>query len=157
VSNLPPLPPQPGPGAWPMPPAPHRPSRRLAIASFAIAVIAVGVAIGSWFRPVPDNKPPAASPPPTAFTEQQTTDAKEKVCQTYEKVHQAVLTNTGRSGGSDAIALLGVAANARLALYDGGEYLLKTLAQQPATPPELATAIQQLVDSYQLLAINYMA
>jgi hypothetical protein len=79
------------------------------------------------------------------------------VCATYEKVHQAVLTNTGRSGGTDPIALLGVAANARLALYDGGQYLLKALAERPATPPELATAVRQLVDSYQQLAVNYMA
>ncbi len=156
VSNLPPPPPSPSP-SWPTSPsAPKRPSHALAIASFAIAIVALGFAIGSWFRPMPDNKlPPAPSPP--AFTEQQTTEAKAKVCATYEKVHQAVLNNTGRSGGTDPIALLGVAANARLALYDGGEYLLKVLAEQPATPPELSTAVRQLVDSYQQLAINYMA
>lgn len=155
MSNLPPPPPSPAPPPWPAPSI-VRPSRSLAIASIAIALVALGVAIGSWFRPMPDNKtPPAPSSP--AFTEQQTAEAKAKVCATYDKVHQAVLNNTGRSGGTDPIALLGVAANARLALYDGGEYLLKTLAEQPATPPELATAVRQLVNSYQQLAVDYMA
>jgi hypothetical protein len=135
---------------------PERPSRSPVIASLAIALLALGVAIGSWFRPMPDNKPPPAPPPPS-FTDQQIADAKAKVCATYEKVHQAVLVNTGRSGGSDPIALLGVAANARIALYDGGQYLMKALAEQPATPPDLATAVRQLVDSYQQLAINYLA
>jgi hypothetical protein len=135
---------------------PGRPSRSLVIASLAIALLALGVAIGSWSRPMPDNKPSPTPSPPT-FTDQQIADAKAKVCATYEKVHQAVLLNTGRSGGSDPIALLGVAANARLALYDGGQYLMKTLAEQPATPPDLATAVRQLVNSYQQLAINYMA
>jgi hypothetical protein len=155
VSTLPPPPPSPASSPWPAPSI-VRPSRSLAIASIAIALVALGVAIGSWFRPMPDNKPPPAPSSP-AFTEQQTAEAKAKVCATYDKVHQAVLNNTGRSGGTDPIALLGVAANARLALYDGGEYLLKILAEQPATPPELATAVRQLVNSYQQLAVNYMA
>jgi hypothetical protein len=34
---------------------------------------------------------------------------------------------------------------------------MKTLAEQPAAPPDLATAVRQLVDSYQQLAINYLA
>jgi hypothetical protein len=68
-----------------------------------------------------------------------------------------VLANTGRSGGTDPALLLGVAANARLALYDGGQYLIKTLAQQPATPPDLSAAVRALVDAYQELAVAYMA
>lgn len=157
VLNLP-FPPQPsGPPPWPPPPAvPRRSPQLLVIASLAIALIALGVAIGSWLRPTSDSKPsPAPSPP--SFTDKQVVDAKTKVCATYDKVHQGVLANTGRSGGSDPLALLGVAANARIALYDGGQYLIKTLAEQPATPSDLATAVRQLVDSYQLLAVNYMA
>jgi hypothetical protein len=128
----------------------------LAMASFAIALVALGVAISSWFRPMPDNKPPLAPSPPV-FTEQQTAEAKAKVCATYEQVHQAVLVNTGRSGGSDQTAVLGLAANARIALYDGGDYLLRTLVDEPATPSDLAAAVRQLARSYQQLAIDYMA
>jgi hypothetical protein len=135
---------------------PGRPSRSLVIASLAIALLALGVAIGSWFRPVPDNKPSPAPSPPT-FTDQQIADAKAKVCATYEKVHQAVLVNTGRSGGSDQTSVLALAANARIALFDGGDSLLRSLAEEPATPSDLAAAVRQLANSYQHLAINYMA
>lgn len=65
--------------------------------------------------------------------------------------------NTGRSGGDDATAVLAVAANARSALYDGGDYLLKQLSEQPATSSVLADAIRGLVKAYQQLAIDYMA
>lgn len=105
---------------------------------------------------MPDNKQlPVPSPP--VFTEQQTSEAKTKMCASYKKVHQAVLVNTGRVGDTDPTAVLGLAANARLALYNGGDYLLKTLATQPATPPDLASAIRQLANSYQELALDYMA
>ena len=157
VSN-PQFQPQPtAPPPWPPPQmTPRRSPQLLVIASLAIALIALGVAIGSWFRPAPNDKPsPKASP--ATFTEKQVADAKAKVCTTYDKVHQAVLVNTGRSGSSDPTAVLGLAANARIALYDGGNSLTEALAEQPATPSDLATAIRQLVNSYQQLAINYMS
>lgn len=116
-------------------------------------LVTLGVAIAGWFRPAPANKVPAAP----RYTDQQMADAKAKVCSTYEQVRKAVVANTSRNGGDDPTATLAVAANARTALYDGGDYLSKTLAQEPATPPELAKAIQILVNSYQQLAIDYMA
>ncbi|AKN16914.1 hypothetical protein MHAE_01200 [Mycobacterium haemophilum DSM 44634] len=124
---------------------------------FAVLTVALlatlSVAIFGWFQPLPNNKPP---PPPT-YTDQQVADAKTKVCATYDKVHHAVLANTGRSGGSDPTATLAVAANARIALYDGGEYLVKTLTQEPATPADLAAATRALASAYQELAIGYLA
>ena len=122
------------------------------------ALLAVGllvtlvVAIVGWFRPVPAKPPPAP-----VYSSQQVADAKTKVCAAYEKVHHAVLANTGRSGGNDPTATLAVAANARIALYDGGEYLVKTLAQEAATPADLAEATRALVTAYQELAVGYMA
>lgn len=123
---------------------------------FAVLVVALlitlGVAIVGWYRPVP-ARPPAA---PT-YTAQQVADAKSKVCSVYEQVRKAVVTNTSRNGGDDPTATLAVAANARTALYDGGDYLSKTLARETATPPDLANAVQNLVNSYQQLAIDYWA
>jgi hypothetical protein len=137
-------------------PAPRSGSARWpAFVGIAIALIALGVAISSWFRP-PENKPPSSTPAPT-FSAQQVADAKAKVCAAYDRIHHAVLANTGRNGGTDPASVLGLAANARIALYDGGQYLTKVLAQQPATPTELGTAVRALVDAYQELAVNYMA
>lgn len=116
-------------------------------------VVTFGVAIAGWFRPAPAYTAPEAP----RHTDQQVADAKAKVCSTYEQVRKAVVANTSRNGGNDPTTTLAVAANARTALYDGGDYLSKTLAQQPATPLELAKAVQTLINSYQQLAIDYMA
>lgn len=72
-------------------------------------------------------------------------------------MRKAVVANTSRNGGEDATATLAVAANARTALYNGGDYLSKALVQEPAAPPELTKAIHSLVDAYQKLALDYMA
>jgi hypothetical protein len=122
-------------------------------ASLAIALVALGVAIGAWLRPLAESK---AAEAPT-YTDQQVADAKAKVCAAYDKVHQAVLVNTGRTGGDDPTSILAMAANARVALFDGGEYLLNTLENEPATPPDLAKELQELVRAYQHLAIDYLA
>jgi hypothetical protein len=119
----------------------------------AIALVALGLAIGAWLRPPPGSK--TADAP--GYTEQQVSDAKAKVCASYDKVHRAVLVNTGRSGGDDPNAQLAVAANARMALFDGSEYLSAKLAEEPATPSDLARELQALVQAYQQLAIDYMA
>jgi hypothetical protein len=155
VSNLPSAPSTPPP--W-QPVTPTTAKRRLRWPLFALVIALVvigGVAIGAWFRPLPDNKSLPA--PPRAYTDQEVADAKTTVCAAYTKVHQAVLVNTGRSGGSDPTAQLAVAANARMALYDGGEYLLTKLTEEPATPPDLAKATRELVSAYHQLAIDYMA
>ena len=121
--------------------------------SLGIALLAIGVAIGAWFRPLPKNE----QPPAPTYSSQQVADAKAKVCAAYKRVNHAVLANTGRGGDNDPATLLGVAANARMALFDGGEYLLRILAHEPATAPDLATATRALADAYQELALDYMA
>lgn len=145
------------PPPWPAATPPKQARQWPIFVFFAVALLAtLGVAIAGWFRPEASNKPGSLPQAPT-YSDQQTVEAKAKVCAAYEKVHHAVLANTGRSGGSDPALLLGVAANARLALYDGGEYLTKTLTQEPATPAGLAGATRALASAYQELAIDYMA
>jgi hypothetical protein len=119
-----------------------------------VAIVLVGgVAIVGWFRPLPANKPPAV---PT-YTEQQAAEAKAKVCGAYQKVRNAVSVNTGRGAGDDPTSIFAVAANARIALYDGGDYLSKKLAEEPATPPDLTNAVRALVSAFQQMAIDYLA
>jgi hypothetical protein len=45
-------------------------------------------------------------------------------------------------GPEDVTGSLAVVANARISLYDGGQYLLVRL--DPATPPDLADAVKTL-------------
>lgn len=57
----------------------------------------------------------------------------------------------------DPIGALAVAANARLALYGGGGYLRDRVAMEPASPPDLAKAINAMANTLQELSIGYLA
>ncbi|GFG79741.1 hypothetical protein MPRG_30170 [Mycobacterium paragordonae] len=153
MSNVPP--PQPPPPAWATAasPAGSRPSRGLAIVSLVIAFVAIGIAVGAWFRPLPKNEPPRAP----IYSSQEVADAKAKVCAAYQRVNHAVLANTGRSGSNDSPTQLALAANARIALFDSGEYLLRVLGKAPATPADVAAATTALAEAYQELALDYLA
>ncbi|WP_197048144.1 hypothetical protein [Mycobacterium paragordonae] len=152
MSNVPsPQPPRP---AWSTAasPAGSRPSRGLAIVSLVIAFVAIGIAVGAWFRPLPKNEPPRAP----SYSSQEVADAKAKVCAAYAKVHSAITASSARDMGTDPIAKLAFALNGRQALLAGSEYLRTTLSHEPATPPGLATKVQTITDVYQELVINYL-
>jgi hypothetical protein len=125
------------------------------LVSLMISVVAIGLAITGWLRPLPTDR--VDGPPAPAYTEKQVTDAKTKVCAAYNEVHQAVLINTGRNLGDDPTSHLAVAANARISLFDGGQFLSAKLVEEPATPPELASAMRALISAYEQLAIDYLA
>ena len=75
----------------------------------------------------------------------QRADAKQKICSATGLVRKGVSLNTNLQppGGPEVVTgSLAVAANARIALYDGGQYLLARL--DPATPPELADAVKKV-------------
>ncbi len=122
------------------------------IIAIVIAVIAVAVAIGAWFRPTPKPEAPAAK----TYSDQEVADAKKAVCDAFDLVHEAVRINTGRDGGADPAATLAVAANARLSLYGGAGYLIDTLQKNPATPEELSGSVQKLADTFRYLTIQFM-
>jgi hypothetical protein len=136
----------------------RRPAQWPTFAALVIALIALGVGAVGWFRPVPHtNQPPARTAPP--FTDNQIADAKAQVCNAYSTVHTAVVVNTHRPNPipGDAIGALAAAANGRLALYAGGDYLLDRLAAEPATPADLADAIRSLANKSKELAIVFLA
>jgi hypothetical protein len=153
-----PLGPPTTPPPWPVPapPTPRRPTQwptRLLLVT-ALAVIG-GIAIGAWFRPLPDSKVPSAPPAPT-YTDLQVGEAKASVCAAYQKVHHMVLAASGRNFGDDPLAKHVVAEGGWLAFDVGRGYLLTELAEKPATPSDLAAAIRKLTDLYQILAVDYM-
>ncbi|WP_139333177.1 hypothetical protein [Mycobacterium sp. SP-6446] len=123
---------------------------------FALLVVALlmtlGIAIVGWFRPVP-AKP---APPPPTYTSQQVAEAKAKVCAAYAKVHSAVGVSMARDLGSDPTSQLAVATSARQALLAGSEYLITTLSEEPATAPDLATAIRKLASLFQQYTVDYL-
>lgn len=153
MSDLPPPPSAaPAPPPWaPLAPPKHR--RRWPIFTLLVItlIVAIGVAIIGWFRPLPDNKPP----PTPGFSSQQIADAKAKACSAFEKVRTGVSLQTNANGGGDPALAQAVAANARLSLVTGAYYLQARL--DPATPQPLATAIHSFSDLLLDLAENALA
>jgi len=122
---------------------------------FAITLVAVGAAIAAWLRPVPHNT--SATPPAPVYSEQQVADAKAKVCAAFDKLWRVLQVNSTRTGGDDPTAQLVVAVNERQIYVSDSAYLLTTLSDQPAAPPELAAAVNQLAKLYQVVTLNFLA
>ncbi|WP_133251023.1 hypothetical protein [Mycobacterium montefiorense] len=122
------------------------------ISSIAIALVALGVAIGSWLRPLPENKSTAPS-----YTTQQVADAKLKVCAPFTKANNAVRAATARDKGSDYATQLASAVNVRQALLAASQSLTSTLNQEPAAPADIVSNTHSLADAYQALTIALIA
>lgn len=114
-----------------------RPSRWPTFAALAIALIALAVGLVGWFRPVPHNSQP---PPKPTYTQQQIADAKAKVCAAFAKLDRAGGVNNALPRGSDPVV---AAVNSRQIFDVFSRYLLATLAEEPATPADLAAAVRE--------------
>jgi hypothetical protein len=82
---------------------------------------------------------------------------KAKVCAAFDKVQHAVMATSARSGGDDPTAILAVATSGRQALEVGSRYLLTKLAEEPATPTNLADIVRRVANLYQERTIDYLA
>jgi hypothetical protein len=143
------------PPRWPQTGAPRRPRRWPTIAWLVAITLVASVAVVGWLRPLHDHQPPPASAAPT-YTEQQVANAKANVCGAFGKVDRALEGAQSLGGSSDPTAILAVATSAREALDFGSRYLPATLAEEPATPSDLAAAVPKQADAYQKLVIGYM-
>jgi hypothetical protein len=106
-----------------------------------VAVLAVaGIALSVWALVRLASGGSDATP---TYSDTQRAEAKAQVCAVFDTVRRGVSRNTNMQapgGEADVAGTLAVAANARISLYDGGQYLLARLA--PATPTELADAVR---------------
>lgn len=124
---------------------PHRSSRRagpVPVVAIAIAVVALALAGWSLFLSLHDRSSQAR------YTDTQQAEAKVKACSAMDLVRRGISLNTNlqpAGGPSDVTGSQAVAANARVALYDGGQYLLARL--DPATSTDLADAIRKFADT----------
>lgn len=113
----------------------------------AVALLALGVAVFALLRTF-DKDPD--------YTDAQRAEAVSATCSAYDTVRRAVATNTNTEapgGAGDLAGALAAAANARVALLDGGQYLLARL--DPATPSDLAGEVRRFAD--QLMDIGAAA
>src|SRR5262245_2623042 len=117
------------------------------LAALAVAVLALGVAVLALFRTFDSE---------AEYTDTQRADATTAICSAFDTVRTGVATNTNVEppvGCDDIAGALAVAANARVALFDGGQYLLTRL--DPATPTDLAGEVRRFAN--QLMDIGAAA
>ena len=117
----------------------------------ALSIVAVVVAVGAigltaLLTRYPDTLRNLAAPGPS-YTDAQRAEAKVKTCNAFNTVRAGVSLNTNRAnpgGEADVVGSMVVAANSRVSLYDGGQYLDARI--DPATPPELADSMHAFAD-----------
>jgi hypothetical protein len=83
-----------------------------------------------------------------SYSDTQRAEAKVKACTAMDLVRRGVSLNTNlqpAGGPADVTGSMAVAANARVSLYDGGQYLLAKL--DPATPSDLADAVRTFANN----------
>ena len=107
----------------------------------AVALLALGLAIWALLRPT--SEAPAVTAATPTYTDAQQAAAKSKICAAHGLVRVGVNVNTNLQppgGPDDTVGALAAAANARVALGGGGQYLLANL--DPATPQPVADAVR---------------
>lgn len=114
-------------------------------AAVAVATLALaGVVLGAVALVRSADRGPAR----ISYSDQQRADAKARTCKAFDLVRKGVSRNTHLTvpgGPGDVAGTLAVAANARIALLDGGQYLQARI--DPATPDELADATRTFADT----------
>lgn len=121
--------------------------------ALAISLIALAVGAVGWFRPVLHNNQP---PPKPAYTDQQTAQAKANVCAAFEKLERAVNVVNAVPEGTTPNEQLATATSTRQIFDVFSRYLSAKLAEEPATPPNLATAVRKEASSLQEGVIGYL-
>ena len=120
-------------------------SRWAALAALLISVVAIVVSI--WALVNESSRASAGILLPG--------DPKTRVCAAFDTVSKAVPLQTNIEMGPDPVARSAVSANARLALFGGGQYLVNQL--DPATPKELADPVRSFANELRDIGMNALA
>lgn len=127
-------------------------SRRLVvltIISLVVAVIALGVAGWTLYQ---------SEYAKADYNSDQIADAKARACDAVDVVRRGVSLNTNlvpAGGPGDVTGAQAVAANARVSLFDGGQYLMARL--DPATPQSVAEKVREFADNLVDIGANATA
>ena len=105
-------------------------------AALAVALLSLGVSAAALVRSLDGG---------ADYTDEQRAEATARICTAFATVRTGVATNTNVTSPDDVSGALAAAANARLALSDGGQYLLARL--DPAAPADLAAEVTRFADA----------
>ncbi len=145
----------PGPAPWPqqgLRPA-RGPSRLPIFLTLGVALVALGLAIGGWFRPTTTT---AAGPTTPQYSEQEVADAKKNLCDAYDTIYRS-LEQAGTTTSEDPNQKYMIALNTRLAFNTSADFLLGELSRYPATPADLQSAVRKAALSYQNMVLKQIA
>ena len=112
-----------------------------ALTYIALIVAGAALALAGWTLYRSEYAKPS-------YSDTQRAEAKVKACTAMDLVRRGVSLNTNlqpAGGPEDVTGSMAVAANSRVALYDGGQYLLATL--DPASPSDLAEAVRKFANN----------
>ncbi len=115
----------------------------MVVVTLVLAIAALGLSSWTLFRLSQADELSGKT-----YTESQRTEAKTTICSAADLVRRGVSLNTNlqpAGGPEDVTGALAVAANSRVALYDGGQYLIARL--DPATPQDLADAVRNFANA----------
>jgi hypothetical protein len=121
----------------------------LSIIGLILAIAALALAGWTYYR---------AEYSKTSYDPVQIADAKTQVCTAVDVVRRGVTLNTNLApagGPQDVTGSQAVAANARVSLYDGGQYLMERL--DPATPEHLAEVVRNFANNLMDIGANATA
>ena len=127
-------------------------SRRLSLLTIISLVVAVAaLALAGWTLYRSEYSK-------TEYDPVQIADAKVEACTAVDVVRRGVSLNTNLApagGPGDVTGAQAVAANARVSLYDGGQYLLARL--DPAAPEHLAETVRDFANKLMDIGANATA
>lgn len=123
----------------------RNPSHWVAPVALVVALAAVALAVWALMK----------APSETASGPKQAGDPKERACTAFQTVTGAVRLQTHADLGPEPVAVEAVAANARLALFGGGQYLLSRIG--PDTPADLADAVRSFANNLEDIGMNALA
>ncbi|MGV0992175.1 MAG: hypothetical protein ACOYB7_07955 [Mycobacterium sp.] len=136
--NYPMMPQQPvqgrGPAGW--------------IAPLALVVSLLAAGLSGWALLKPAPQPASVGNPAVA-------DAKGQACSAFFLVSNGVALQSRLNAGPDPVAQQAIAANARLAMSGGADYIRTKLASN--TPAEIAEPLASFADQLQTIAQYYLA
>ena len=123
----------------------------MSLLALIIALVAVSLAAWALIKGPTSSDSAQSAGSASFFTGTTTDDPKGDICEAFNLVRTGVQSNTNlepAGGPQDITGSMAVAANARLSLAEGGQYLLARL--QPDTPQDLTDAVRtfanQLMD-----------
>lgn len=146
---------EPMPEAIPYPAQPTQPAQPaqgrgvagwMAPLALVLSLLAVGTSVWALLKPAPE--PPSVGNPAVA-------DPKAQACAAFFLVSNGVALQSRLNAGPDPVAAQAIAANARLAMSGGADYIRAKLASN--TPAELAAPLTDFADQLQTIAQYYLA